>query len=653
MMRIRSFARRCSSRAAPLSHPASSARTAGGAAAAAAAAVAAAYALSDADADSSLIAATFGSGGAAPTGPKDRVFTLEEFRNAPEGRVWVSLNGGVYDVTNFMDAHPGGPYRVMMVSGQDLSAFWAVYHEIHDRPHIRSLLEDYRIGNLSAADAKMIKDESAFDDAYVNDPVRPRAAEMRVVSRAPWNMEPPPRKLVETFFTPNDLFFVRNHNPVPDIDADEWRLEIEANEDAGTKDLVLTLADLKTKFPRHEVVCALQCAGNRQEDFVTPDRPLYVAPHWRAGAIGCAKWVGVKVRDIFRAAGLDVDGMALGNTSHPKVKIVNFIGEDADETGTPYAGVIPIEKVVNPFGDAILAYEMNGETLPRDHGYPVRLLAPGHAGCRNVKWVTKIMLTEAPSELDSGSKLDRHFAPDVTFKGHIREGEDRLRLDQGPVIQTLPVQSVIAEPPDRSTISGQLDYVTVEGVAWSGGGRGICRVEVSVDGGETFEAAELFSGPLGIPRSQEEWVAQRPNGRAKNPDSANCAMRSNPQSGMGNHWAWQQFQQQVPIPADAKAKLAKGEKVEMEIVTNAIDGDFNSQPEKMTSTWNVLGICCNHQARIKVTLDPNKAPSEVVVAPKMPAGGDYVWPVENPGHQYRVPDEVACGPAGFKNTSAA
>ena len=58
--------------------------------------------------------------------------------------------------------------------------------------------------------------------------------------------------------------------------------------------------------------------------------------------------------------------------------IVNFIGDDTDETGVPYAGVIPVEKALDPFGDAILAYEMNGETLPRDHGYPVRLLAPGY-----------------------------------------------------------------------------------------------------------------------------------------------------------------------------------------------------------------------------------------------------------------------------------
>ena len=109
---------------------------------------------------------------------------------------------------------------------------------------------------------------------------------------------------------------------------------------------------------------------------MTEDRPLYVAPHWRNGAIGCAKWAGVKVRDVLRECGMDVDAIALGKKS-ANAKIANFIAYDTDETGVQYAGVIPVEKVIDPFGDAILAYEMNGETLPRDHGYPIRLLAPG------------------------------------------------------------------------------------------------------------------------------------------------------------------------------------------------------------------------------------------------------------------------------------
>ena len=94
------------------------------------------------------------------------------------------------------------------------------------------------------------------------------------------------------------MFICENHNAVPEIDIEDWTLEINENPDIGLKAHSFTYDDLKTIFKKHEVISTLQCAGNRQEDFVTPDRPLYVAPHWRNAAIGCAKWGGVKVRDI-------------------------------------------------------------------------------------------------------------------------------------------------------------------------------------------------------------------------------------------------------------------------------------------------------------------------------------------------------------------
>ena len=367
-------------------------------------------------------------------------------------RIWVTFRGGVYDVTDFLDAHPGGATRIEMVSNRDLTPFWKLYTLHLERLHILNLLEEYRIGSLTTSDAKRMEEltEPLFS-MYQDDPDRPRNNEgkLRVATTIPWNSEPKDlNTLTDSFFTPNDLFFVRNHNYVPNIEEQEYTLDIEKNEAAGImKDYSFTLQELKTKFPMHEVVSALQCAGNRQEDFITKDRPLFVAPHWRNGAIGNAKWEGVKVRDVLKHCGMDVDGMALGTKQYPGVKICNFIAEDSDETGVPYAGVLPVEKVVDPFGDALLAYKMNGETLPRDHGYPIRLLAPGHAGCRNIKWVRNIVLSKQASELDSGSKLDRHFAPDVDFMEHIRWGEEHLRLDQGPVIQTLPVTSVICDPP--------------------------------------------------------------------------------------------------------------------------------------------------------------------------------------------------------------
>ena len=495
----------------------------------------------------------------------------------------------------------------MMVNGGDLHAFWRIY-KLHNRPHIRRLLEEYRIGTLAEDEARKIEGQTDFASYYGTDPARPRAAEgkLRIPSEHPWNSEPKQELLTQAgFYTPNDLFFVRNHNNVPIIEDEDYVLEIEENEALGIKECSFTLKELQEKFKSHVVVSALQCAGNRQEEFITPERPLFVAPHWRNGAIGNAKWEGPRVRDVLRAAGMDVDGMALGEKGTSGMKIVNFIAYDEDETGVPYAGVIPVEKVLDPFGDAILAMKMNGETLPRDHGYPARLLAPGHAGCRNVKWVKRIAVTAEASELDSGSRLDRHFAPDVSWTDHRRhcdpkdeEGHTLIRTDQGPVIQTLPVQSIVCDPPNETVLPAKgRDTITVRGIAWSGGGRGICRVEASLDGGANFTAAELL------------------------PQCGQCDQDGSlppPEQGMGRNWAWTQWEAQLPIPKDVQEKVASGQPAKVDICCKAVDGDFNSQPEKMTATWNVLGIVVNHWSHSKVTLCP-VTPSPVV-KPQPPAG---------------------------------
>jgi len=476
----------------------------------------------------------------------------------------------------------------------------------------------------------------------------PYKNELHIPSEHPWNHEPSLEALTKTFYTKNELFFIRNHNPVPDLDGDDYELEVTGDGKAGMASKTFTLADLKdaSRFPPVEVVSTLQCAGNRQQDFVLEGRPLWVAPHWNNTAIGCARWKGVRVRDVLAECGLDVDGMALGKMQHPHLKMVNFIAEDVDETGVPYAGVLPIGKVIDPFGDAILAYEMNGEILPPDHGFPVRLIAPGHAGCRNVKWVSQIHLSAAASKLDSGSKLDRHFSPQFTFIDHVRHGDEMVRLDQGPVIQTFPVQSVLcgvagltngavtasqvrrqaeagtgcfnlaatpkipfgsssedtgrvevvrtAIPPSFGQnghvsaniigrIDGIIDALQVTGVAWSGGGRGICRVEVSIDGGQNFCAAELACAPE----------------HAKEDD-----LHGAPESGQGKHWAWVQYKQAVPLTEEMKQKLKRGQTIDLDVCIKAVDGDMNSQPERMVHAWNVLGICPNHWPRAKVTVSP-------------------------------------------------
>ena len=231
-------------------------------------------------------------------------------------------------MTDFMAAHPGGAGRIAMVEGQDLSKFWDVY-KLHHREHIAALMGSFRIGSLSPEDYATVKGETHFDNPYANDPPRALHPRARIASTCPWNAEPPVDELQKTFVTPNELFFVRNHNPVPDIDPDAWRLTVEACPELGIpQPTQFSLQDLLGRLPRHEVLATLQCAGNRQRDFIEEGRPLYVAPSWENGAMGTARWAGVRVRDLLRACGADVDALALGTKSAGDARIVNFIAED-------------------------------------------------------------------------------------------------------------------------------------------------------------------------------------------------------------------------------------------------------------------------------------------------------------------------------------
>uniref|UniRef100_A0A7S2YTY0 sulfite oxidase n=1 Tax=Entomoneis paludosa TaxID=265537 RepID=A0A7S2YTY0_9STRA len=495
-----------------------------------------------------------------PTIPLDEVA-----EHCDEDSMWFTFRGAVYDLTFFINGHPGGTTRLLMAAGQDLEPYWEIYRQ-HFRGHVVDWMEKYRIGNLSPEDTKRSKDSVSFGDMYDTDPER--HPDLLSCTQRPFNGEPRIELLTNDYITPNELFYVRNHLAVPEIDPEEYVLIVKGK---GIKKHKFTLEDLKTKFPKHEVVTTLQCAGNRREDLHVDDHKVFIAPHWVVGAISCAKWGGPKMRDVLEYCGLDVDGMALGKVKNDKIKHVQFEGYDMDETGLCYGGSIPVEKAVDGLGDAIFAYEMNGETLPRDHGYPVRAIAPGHAGARQCKWLHKVIVSDKESQKSWQQKSYRTFAPDVDFENDLSHWPPP-RLDQAMIVQTMPIQSLVCNPPQNSTIGGQgATSVTVKGVAWSGGGKQVVRVDVSIDGGKTWTASELYK-PI--------------------------------EQGYNRHWAWTQFSKTLELPEEIQEKLRNGEKVELDIVSKAMNSDCNVQPERMEPYWNARGVGINHWYHVNTTLDP-------------------------------------------------
>jgi sulfite oxidase len=283
-------------------------------------------------------------------------------------------------------------------------------------------------------------------------------AEQRVIwTEEPLNAETPLGLLCRSEVTPTDLFFVRNHGSVPTVDPNSYRLALAG---AVREQLLLSLRELGERFPRVSVTATLACAGNRRRDL---DRfaPVPDAIPWGAGAIGNAVWTGVRLRDLLLAAGIA-----------PEARHVAFTGLDeveADGRLVSFAGSIPLEKALGP--ELLLAYEMNGEPLPPEHGFPVRAIVPGYIGARSVKWLSTITVQSAPS---SSFFQTRDYT-----------------LDGSPLAE-LPLNSAVCRPREGEVVRSPT--VVAEGYAMAGGPRRIDLVEISIDGGETWCPAALVGG---------------------------------------------------------------------------------------------------------------------------------------------------------------
>ena len=217
-----------------------------------------------------------------------------------------------------------------------------------------------RIGNLKPGEDAPL----ALDDPYQHEPKRSPA--LRVHTQRSFNAEPPKHLLGSDWITPTELFYVRHHHPVPVLDEPEdYRLEV-TGQGCNVK-LSLSLEDLRRLFVKNTVVVTTQCAGNRREGLNQLEATQGL--NWGCGAISTAEWGGVWLRDVLKLAGLeDMDDAANAGALH-----VQFSGIDE-----PYDASIPIDKAIAKNGDVLLAYEMNGKNLPREHGFPLRVVVPGN-----------------------------------------------------------------------------------------------------------------------------------------------------------------------------------------------------------------------------------------------------------------------------------
>lgn len=271
-----------------------------------------------------------------------------------------------------------------------------------------------------------------------------------------------PVEYFNTWLTPVPHFFVRNHMHEPsELDADSWRLTVGGEVE---KPFTLTLAEL-SKIETHSVVNTLECAGNGR----SLHRPQVPGVQWGKGAVSTARFSGPRLRDILQRAGVKPTG-----------KHVMFRGlDEVPGKVPPFIRSIPMEKALD--SDTLVATHMNGEALTKHHGFPARALVPGWIGAASCKWLTEIKILE--------SEFAGNFmSPGYRFPNQPIKPGDAVKPEDTHPVTGLSVKSVIAGPLDGSSVKA--GKVSVHGTAWAGEAD-IVKVEISIDGGTSWNAARL------------------------------------------------------------------------------------------------------------------------------------------------------------------
>lgn len=291
---------------------------------------------------------------------------------------------------------------------------------------------------------------------------------MRVMSEKPLNAETPTEYL-RSWITPKTVFFKRNQGEIMQepLSLSDWELaiggEVEKPHSFNFHQIL--------GMPKATVANTLECSGNGRSLL----QPRVAGNPWTIGGVGNAVWGGVWLKDLLNMTNLT-----------EKAKQVAFEGLDKPlgSSGTKFIRSIPLTKAMS---STLLAYEMNGEPLPLEHGYPLRALALGWTGANCVKWLNKITVMAQPFEGFYMDKVYRVF----------QKGEDS---QSGEVVTTLNLKSIITQPLPNETL--RLGSVTILGAAYAGE-KGIERVEVSVDNCRTWNCATFIA--LHEPFAWRQW----------------------------------------------------------------------------------------------------------------------------------------------------
>ncbi|KAJ5351440.1 nitrate reductase (NADPH) niaD or niiA-Penicillium chrysogenum [Penicillium brevicompactum] len=402
---------------------------------------------------------------------------------------------------------------------------------------------------------------------------------IRLTGVHPFNVEPPLTALYnEGFLTSPELFYVRNHGPVPEVldeDIPNWEISIEG---LVEKPLVLNFREILQKYDQITAPITLVCAGNRRKEQNTVRKSKGFS--WGPAGLSTALFTGPMMADILRSA-----------KPLRRAKYVCMEGADKLPNGF-YGTSVKLNWAMDPHRGIMLAHKMNGEDLRPDHGRPLRAVVPGQIGGRSVKWLKKLILTDEPSDnwyhINDNRVLPTMVTPEMSAQ------DRKWWTDERYAIYELNVNSAVAYPQHEEVLdlaTAGPSY-TVKGYAYAGGGRRITKVEISLDRGKSWRLSEIeyaedkyrdFEGDLFGGKVDMWWR-----------ESCFC---------------WSFWSLNIPV-SDLETSDA--------ILVRAVDDALSAQPRDMY--WSVLGMMNNPWFRVTITKEGNTLKFEHPTHPSR-AGG--------------------------------
>jgi len=293
---------------------------------------------------------------------------------------------------------------------------------------------------------------------------------MVVLNSKPYNIEAQAH-ILDDEITPNSRMFIRNNGLIPEaVNEKDWTLTIDG--ESVNKEKSYSLAELKANFKSYTYQLTLECGGNGRSEFDPPAK----GNQWTIGAVHCANWTGVRLKDILKDTGIKDDAVYIGYHA-------TDIHLSRDASKEPISRGVPIDKANQD--ETLIAYLMNGEPIPLVHGFPLRMIAGGYPASASGKWINRISVRNKEHD---GPKMKgmSYRVPAYPVAPGQKVPEEDMKI-----IESMPVKSLITYPKSGAILK-KSKTLEVRGHAWAGESE-VVTMEYSIDFGSTWQPCQLKS----------------------------------------------------------------------------------------------------------------------------------------------------------------